>query len=143
MIYLGVVGSRERNSDADKQALKSALEAYLWGKNVKHFTFVSGGCYRGADQFIKQLCKELVPHMQHEFPLIEILPNLPSNTSVYEKTVYGKFVQAYYDRNFKIAAVADYLFALVKNKNDIFDGGTGNTCMQFIDLKGREKLILV
>lgn len=110
-MFLGVVGSRRRDSPEDKAAVKEAVLRF-----VKP-TLVSGGCIRGADRFAEELAEELG---------LEIVLYYPDMTGVHGRANYAK---ACYDRNKLIALKSDILIACVAPDRR---GGTENTIKEFI-----------
>lgn len=92
---------------ATHQLIKSFSSGY-----VEHFCqrasdqkieikFVSGGCAKGADHFIAEICKE------SNLKLTEHLPVFNEGMAYYDR------VKAYYARNRLIAEDADILLAMV------------------------------
>lgn len=110
-MFLGVVGSRRRDTEQDKIAVKEAVCCF-----VKP-TLVSGGCPRGADRFAEELAEELG---------LEIIIFYPKVTNDKGRWSYAK---ACYDRNKLIAQKSDVLIACVAPDRK---GGTENTIQEFI-----------
>lgn len=55
MKYIGIIGSRRRNTEEDFQNVKKKLlSIYVVGDVI-----VSGGCRTGGDKFAEQLAEEL------------------------------------------------------------------------------------
>lgn len=111
-MILGIVGSRRRNSQADKEILKDRI------LDLRPTTIVSGGCPKGADKFAEEIAAELG---------IEILIFRPKGIT--KRTPYFKIVRAMYERNSMIAHVSDHLIALVAKDRK---GGTENTIGYFL-----------
>ena len=110
-MFLGVVGSRRRDTEKDKAAVKEAILRF------DKPTLVSGGCVRGADRFAEELAAELG---------LEIVLYYPDMTGVHGRADYAK---ACYDRNKLIARKSDILIACVASDRK---GGTENTIEEFI-----------
>jgi hypothetical protein len=114
---IGVVGSRRRNTKEDKQLLEvflfNLIRSRGWMKDK--ITFVSGGCEKGADNFIKELVKE------GKFPGSELVEHYPN---VFPGMPYWDVVNAMYARNEKVAADSGILVAMVAPDRK---GGTENT----------------
>jgi hypothetical protein len=125
-IVVGVVGSRRRNSSKDLDLLDSHVISLIRkaDKANTDLAFVSGGCTRGADAFIKQIC------LERKLPLVEHLPKSPIETGHYIDP-YWRSVDAYYARNLLIAKDCTFLIAMVAPDRT---GGTENTisyCEEF------------
>lgn len=59
ILKVGVVGSRRRDTEQDKEIIRKALK-YLIAKDPKvRIHLVSGGCPKGADRFAEELAVEL------------------------------------------------------------------------------------
>ena len=114
---IGVVGSRRRNTKEDKQLLEASIRELTTDRFVSwdEVVFVSGGCPKGADNFIKELVNE---DKFRGSVLREHLPN------VFPGMKYWDVVNANYARNEKIAADSDILVAMVAPDRK---GGTENT----------------
>ena len=117
MKTIGIVGSRRRNTSADKTVVyRQFLELYEIGDHI-----VSGGCPSGADNFAEWVAKiEQVPITIH----------------------YARWKQhgtAGFIRNKNIARDADVLIACVASDRT---GGTENTINHFVSFdKGRVYLV--
>lgn len=107
---IGIVGSRRRNSYADKEKVKTAFIANSRPGDI----IVSGGCSHGADKFAEEIAKELG---------LSILIHYPDWR--------GKGMVAGILRNTNIAADCDILIAAVAADRT---GGTEDT------IKKAEKL---
>ena len=118
MMYIGIVGSRKRNSNKDYQLVKQHI---LLFKREFPITLVSGGA-KGIDSIAKKIANEL------NIPIIEFLPNKS------EYTYKGNGI--YFERNKQIAETSDYLLAYPINNS----GGTMNTVKFFIKLGKKENL---
>jgi len=110
-MFLGVVGSRRRDSPKDKAVVKEAIQRF------DKPTLVSGGCLRGADRFAEELAKELG---------LEIVLYYPDMTGVRSR---GDYAKACFARNKLIALKSDILIACVAPDRK---GGTENTIVEFI-----------
>lgn len=117
---LGIVGSRRRNSEIDKDIVKRKI------LKLKPTTLVSGGCSKGADRFAEELAKEL------DIPIVLFNPGFTGK----EKN-FGEIVIRYHARNKKIAIHSDYLIALVAGDRK---GGTENTIEHFKECNEEKNL---
>ena len=135
MIKIGVVGSRRRNTQYDKDLIMAYVHGILTmttdnddETSIENVEFVSGECPLGADRFIKEICNEMKLNYKG-FP-----PNLPpSGSPKYE------YVNAFYARNKQIA---DYVDVLVTLRAPDKKGGTENTIKYFTDTPGRMLICL-
>jgi len=114
---LGIVGSRRRNSEEDKQLIRERIIA------LKPTMIISGGCEKGADKFAEELAKEL------GIPIKIYHPKIDKNVKDYN---YWDYVNANYARNQLIALDAEYLIALVAPDRK---GGTESTIRYFKNCK--------
>lgn len=114
ILKVGVVGSRRRNTEQDKQIIRQALQ-HLIAKDpeVKIF-LVSGGCPLGADRFAEELAVELGLEISIHYPD-------KSKLEANERWAYAKINFA---RNTLIAEECDILLATVASDRN---GGTENT----------------
>jgi len=103
---VGIVGSRKRNTNNDKELIKAFL------KTTDVTELVSGGCKVGADKFAEELALEL------NLSIKIFLPDLQKNKNYFEN------VKKYYERNKQIAEYCNILIALVSSDRK---GGTENT----------------
>ena len=129
MKTIGIIGARSRNSIQDyKETLKVFNTVYEDGDKI-----VSGHCPRGGDKFAEIIAKDL--------GLTEENGKLILHKSDWDKHGYN----AGFARNTYIAEDADVIIALVKNNDDLFFGGTGDTIEKAIKLfgKGLEKDIIL
>jgi len=110
---IGIVGSRRRNTQEDKDKIRKALVFLLGEGKLLHL--VSGGCPKGADKFAEELAEELKLSISIHYPDKEKLPSNPE---------YYHYVQMYYDRNTLIAEECDVLLALAADDRR---GGTEDT----------------
>ena len=105
---LGIVGSRRRNSQGDKELVRQRII------ELKPESLVSGGCRQGADRFAEELAIEL------HLPIEIFRPNLKGNPT---PTRYD-MIKAFYARNRQVAATSGHLIALVAPDRK---GGTEHT----------------
>lgn len=114
ILKVGVVGSRRRNTEQDKQIIRQALQ-HLIAKDpeVKIF-LVSGGCPLGADRFAEELATELGLEISIHYPD-------KSKLEANERWAYAKINFA---RNTLIAEECDILIALCVLNSP---GGTDDT----------------
>jgi hypothetical protein len=119
---LGVVGSRRRNSQKDKNLIRNAI------LTLKPDELVSGGCYAGADKFAEEISIEL------NIPIKIFYPKIKNGMQKFEMT------KEYYARNKEIAEYSDVLLAVVAKDRT---GGTEHTIRCFIKKNGINNLIII
>jgi len=128
-MFLGVVGSRRRNSDADKSLIREKIKSFLCSGSV---VLVSGGCKKGADRFAEELAVELG---------LEIIVFLPDLTNCKQR---WQFTKEYFKRDKLIAEKSDVLIACVAPDRK---GGTEKTIEEFrknrVFKGGKTELILL
>jgi len=107
---LGIVGSRQRDSMADKGILMKRV------LDLKPGMIISGGCKKGADKFAEEIAETL------GIPITIFYPKTGDARHM------GDMVRAYYARNKLIATHSDHLVALVAPDRK---GGTENTIQYF------------
>ncbi|OGC76269.1 hypothetical protein A2619_02335 [candidate division WWE3 bacterium RIFOXYD1_FULL_39_9] len=119
MKKIGIIGSRRRNTFADKNLVIKAFQSiYEDGDEI-----VSGGCSEGGDAFAEYIAKS------KQVPI----------TIYYAKwSLLGK--SAGHIRNSFIAQDSDILIACVSQDRT---GGTEDTIKKFKKLKPKNKIILV
>jgi len=123
---VGIVGSRRRNTEADKDLVRKVLTS-LKEKGILSL-IVSGGCKKGADRFAEELADEMkVP--------IAIYPPYPEEGS-------GKrgYAIACFQRNSLIADNSDILIAVVAKDRQ---GGTEDTVRKFLKKNPRTRAIIL
>ena len=120
---LGIVGTRRRNEDM----IKFILQGYI--DEFKPDMIVSGGCQRGADRFAEELARQL------SIPILILYPKIPAHYA--PRYVW---IQAYYERNRRIAEESDALVAVVADDRR---GGTEDTIKWFKELKPQNTLVEV
>ncbi|MEK6795534.1 MAG: hypothetical protein AABZ39_12195 [Spirochaetota bacterium] len=118
---LGIVGSRTRDSEADKELVRE----YILKRPPDRI--VSGGCGTGADRFAEELALKLG---------IPIRVHAPDTTAISGR---NDMLSRYAARNRKIAANADVLLALVKKPRK---GGAEQTIKLFKKMKPLGQLVL-
>ena len=118
MKYIGIIGSRRRNSPNDYQLVKNAfMSIYKKGDHI-----ISGGCPKGGDKFAEELAE-----------LFEV------SIIIYKaKWHLGK--HAGFLRNTDIAKRSDILIACVAKDRK---GGTEDTIKKFLKTHTVKNLILV
>lgn len=128
-MFLGIVGSRRRNSEADKNLIREKVQTFLGQGPV---VLVSGGCKKGADRFAEELAEELD---------LEIIVHLPDLSRCKQK---WEFTKEYFKRDKLIAQKADVLIACVAADRK---GGTEKTIDEFrknrVFKGGKSELILL
>jgi len=107
-VRIGVVGSRRRNSKADKAIVYGELDRFVAEGGA---VIVSGGCKTGADKFAREYA------LDNGLELVEHLPDLTG--------VRGRSdaIGRYYARNAALVADCDILVAIVAENRR---GGTEN-----------------
>lgn len=118
MGFIGIVGSRRRNTDSDYKAVEKALLSVYKTGDV----LVSGGCAQGADCFAEDIAKWM------GLTIVIHYPNWKK---------HGR--AAGFVRNGAIAQDADVLIACVAKDRT---GGTEDTIKKFQKL-GKTDLIIV
>jgi hypothetical protein len=120
IVKLGVVGSRRRNTPADKELIRKILLHRIAKGDSLHL--VSGGCPKGADRFAEELAEELK---------LSISVHLPDESSLPSNPQYFDYVQMYFARNTLIAQECNILLALPADDRR---GGTEDTIRKAQDL---------
>ncbi len=123
---LGIVGSRRRNSVADRGIVFNMVSSY-YNDYRNELVLISGGCAEGADSFAEEVAEEF------QIPIVIHHPKLPPPGSQ-----RFEFTKAYYERNELIAKDCDSLLALVAEDRK---GGTENT-IKFANKFGKNVMIL-
>lgn len=114
IVKVGVVGSRRRDTIADKIIVRNAIK-YLMKKDPEvTIHLVSGGCPLGADRFAEEVAEELGLNITIHYPD-------KSKLEAQERWAYAKINFA---RNTLIAEDCDMLVALPAPDRT---GGTENT----------------
>lgn len=124
MKYIGIVGSRRRNTFEDHDLVVDALESVYDTGDV----MVSGGCKQGADSF----AKDININTNGAVKLIEFLPDSQKREHlIKEKKVPHRAAHAIvnYERNTLIAERSDILIACVASDRK---GGTEDTIKKFL-----------
>lgn len=118
MIYIGIVGSRERT---EKNKIMDIIISEK--KKYRDITVVSGGA-EGIDDDARWACKQL------GIPLLTFFPNL-SEYDVKGNNIYSA-------RNWSIAEISTWLYAFPLNRK----GGTMNTVGHFKNF-GKENCLKI
>lgn len=116
--FIGIIGSRRRNNQADLLATEAAFKAIFEPDD----RIVSGGCPQGGDRFAELMAK------RYQCPIIIFYAAWKQ---------HGK--AAGFIRNGDIALNSDILIACVATDRT---GGTEDTIKKYLAL-GKDKLILV
>ncbi len=125
---LGIVGSRRRNTQEDKELIMKEVKSFL--SACGKFQIVSGGCPKGADRFAEEIAKELdLPMVIHK----------PDKSKLGANTRWA-YTQIYHDRNTLIAKDSDVLIACVAPDRK---GGTEDTIRKFIKKQERDDINLI
>jgi hypothetical protein len=132
-IFLGIIGSRIRNTVSDRQKVEDAyLEVYCRTEFERdHFTIVSGGAYQGADKFAVEIARG------NGHKMITYFPNMSDVPAGIEGQ--GMAQAAYFARNEQIARQCDILIAAPKEDHC----GTRHTIFRFRKLHPTGELIEV
>jgi len=118
MKYIGIVGSRRRNTPIDeKKVVEEFFSIYADGDYI-----VSGGCPKGGDRFAESIAKST------GIPIIIFYANWSRGRS------------AGFIRNDLIAKKSDVLIACVASDRT---GGTEDTIKKFLKRKSKKYLYLV
>ena len=119
MEFIGIIGSRRRNSPKDKQKVYEVYKAlYKEGDWI-----VSGGCPKGGDAFAEDIAKD------QGVPIIIFYPN------------WGKYGRgAGFVRNTFIAEKSTLLIACVAKDRK---GGTEDTIKKFLKNNNKDCLFIV
>ena len=132
--YLGVVGSRERQSIEDYKLVEDRILSF-YDVHERNLILVSGGCVMGADAYCEEIART------YGIPILIFYPDKqnPPDTGNSRRD-YGIIC---YERNTEIAKHSKTLIALVADKTNITKGGTGDTVKKFQKYhKGQELIIL-
>jgi len=137
MVYIGVVGSRRRNSYSDIKKIYDELDKRVEEYGIGNITLVSGGCNRGGDRFAEWYQNDAgLPN-----PMVIHYPD--KTNPVYLGMVKQNHRAAYaiiaYERNTLIARDSDELIALVASDRK---GGTEDTIRKYLKF-GKTKLTLL
>lgn len=111
---IGIVGSRQRNSQEDKNLILDYIESILMKNPFELVHIVSGGCPKGADRFAEEIAKELG---------FSITIHYPNKYKIDEESK-ERYTQLFFERNERIAKDCDILVALPSSDRT---GGTENT----------------
>lgn len=119
MKYIGIVGSRRRNTIADETWVREAfLNIFNYGDVI-----VSGGCKEGGDAFAERLAKEW------EFKPLLFLPDKTKLDPVLvKKNLKAAYAVINYARNTLVANASDFLIACIAADRK---GGTEDTIKKF------------
>lgn len=124
MKYIGIVGSRRRNTFEDYDLIVDALESVYDTGDV----MISGGCKQGADSF----AKDININTNGAVRLIEFLPDSQKREHlIKENNVPHRAAHAIVnnERNTLIAERSDILIACVASDRK---GGTEDTIKKFL-----------
>ena len=125
---VGIVGSRRRNIEEDKNILRQALIKLI--ENGYASSLVSGGCPKGADKFAEELAEELILPIKIFKPKFEEMKN----------QTRWEYARVCFERNTLIAMESDILIAVVALDRK---GGTEDTIKKFKKFHGERKVLLL
>lgn len=125
-IRIGIVGSRRRNTLADRRIILDIVRSAVAAFPEKHITIVSGGA-SGPDTFAREAA-ELFGLDYSDHPI----PKDPPITSKFE------FRQRAFARNRDIVIDSNLIFALVHHDRT---GGTENTLEHAVELQKKYFLV--
>lgn len=132
-LYIGIVGSRRRDTSQDYVLVFAAFSKILIDTHhtsLSHVVIVSGGCPLGADKFAEEMART------HS---IRTLIHKPNRESYLDTPEPWRSTKQNYDRNYLIARDArDYLIACVASDRK---GGTENTIRHWKTLYCREPIL--
>lgn len=132
-VYIGIVGSRRRDTERDKQIILKKLLEFLipCEENGQEIVLVSGGCPEGGDRIAEELAKELG---------LTIIVHYPRKRDIdpkkHPRWEFGRIAK---ERNTLIAQDSDVLIACVAEDRK---GGTEDTVKKFTKM-GKSSLELV
>jgi predicted Rossmann fold nucleotide-binding protein DprA/Smf involved in DNA uptake len=124
ILFIGVVGSRRRDSENDKLLVLEKVKSF---SELSEVILVSGGCKKGADRFAEEIAEEL------GLKIILFLPELSNCKHRWE------FTNEYFKRNKLISEKSDVLIACVSADRK---GGTEHTIKEYQKL-GKDKCIIL
>lgn len=124
--WIGIVGSRRRNTANDNVALLAVLDHKTKGIYRKGDSIVSGGCPKGADNMAEVLCRVRGIPILIEYPRKEDL-----DMELLKVSSRSAYTQILHARNTRIAERCDVLIALVSSDRK---GGTEDTVRKAIAL---------
>ena len=126
-LRIGIVGSRRRNTLADRQIVYDIVEKAIKRFPDREIVVVSGGCWKGADKFAEDAAKF--------FGVRTLIFPVPKDPPIKHR---GEFRERAFARNREIAAHSNIVFALVHPDRT---GGTENTVEHCKDLKVKCELV--
>jgi len=121
MLTIGIVGSRRRNSEKDRELVENELLKLV--STYKEVKLCSGGCKTGADHFCEDFSVKYKLQIKIYYP---------------DWNKYGKW--AGFERNTDIARDSDVLIACVSEDRK---GGTEDTIKKFKKFHPKGKIVLV
>lgn len=119
VIYVGIVGSRRRDTEQDKNLVSKALLDVIDTHPDQLIILVSGGCPLGADRFAEELAEELS---------LKIIIHRPDKSQLPIHPKKYDFAKINFARNTLIAIDSDILIACVASDRK---GGTEDTIKKF------------
>jgi len=122
-MIVGIIGSRRRNEQSDKQLIENELIKLIKKYGIENITICSGGCPKGGDRFAEILAR------QFKIPII-----------LHKADWNGKGRAAGFIRNTDIAKDSDILISCVALDRK---GGTEDTIKKFKKMKPFSEVILV
>lgn len=107
-MILAIVGSRERNTVADKKIIENAMKRMV-DRGLTIAMIITGGTQRGPEKFAKELAEEM------DIPYKEFCPWDPAFKLDQPRT-RTKEIEARDVRRRVVAMHADYMFCLIDPK---------------------------
>lgn len=131
-IKIGIVGARTRNEYTDFQKLVAYLENLLdkIERDGNTYSFVSGGCSKGADRFAEIIAEK------YNIPIKIFYPAVNKTCSKSE------YAQACSKRNILIAEYSNELIALTDPAVPNKKGGTNQTVKVFQKFHNKKAMIV-
>lgn len=130
--YIGIVGSRERDTEDDYKIVEEIVLNYF-EKRGRGLIMVSGGCYKGADNFAERIKDKF------GIPILIFPPDKQRLASLDTGNSKQEYAIVAYERNTEIAKKSDILLALVSESGK---GGTMDTIKKFKKFRSYAECII-
>jgi hypothetical protein len=114
MTVIGIIGSRKRNDEKDKEVLISKLKELvpLYG-GTENVIFCSGHCKKGGDKFAEEIALEIYGEDFFNKMIIHKPDESELNETLLKINPRAAYAEINYKRNTLIAKDSDILIALV------------------------------